>query len=985
MSTDLVVVDSRVSVDPAWIDAMPGQVDILVLSPERDGLDQILEQLQGRTDVASLHVVSHGSAGALLLGNAVLDNDALSRHGQQLAGIGAALNGQGDILLYGCDVAAGEVGRQFIAALAQATGADVAASTDTTGTAPGANLVLEASTGAIETGLLPTAAFGAEATLAFFDHSFRVISLPGTVDDELIMGGPGADVIHGNGGDDLLVGGDEPDWLGGDQIHGGPGNDTLLGGAGRDYLYGGAGDDNVSGGADRDALYSFDGADTLDGGDGDDYLQGSGGNQVLFGGNGDDQLNIFLVGASQTGDPWIVHADGGDGDDAFQVSMGEQAEAPGGVVFTGGPGVDTYNFYGQFASAGLTISDFQGWGGDRIDYSWLLEWGDLHFRGYTGGNPVSPDQGYLRLVQDGSSTLLQEDRDGAAGTAFTWRTVVTLLNVDAGTLTADNFGGAFSPDGSEDSGPTLQSGHFGGMTEGSAVNDHLVGTDWPDNLFGGAGDDSIEGGDEDGGAHWWISDYLNGGAGNDTLLGGGGNDTLDGGSGNDRLDGGAGGDWLTADGGNDTLDGGAGDDTIEVQGSGSTVATGGPGIDTYRFSYGVGANHLVVTDFAIGAGGDRIDFASLIDGFEGHFLGYEGGNPMHPAQGYVRLVQDGSNTLLQLDDDGASGTDFAWQTLATLQDVSAPSLTADNVVGGFALDGSDAPGLTLYANGTDTADGSGFQTHSSNLMGSYFNDQIIGGAWSDWIYGGSGADLIEGGDEDNAWLGDYMDGGRGNDTLLGGAGNDQLDGGPGDDSLDGGSGDDDLYASEGNDSLVGGSGDDYFWLDVHQGRATQIIRADGGDGDDRFDFTIQSAYGAAGGGGHVVVAGGPGTDTFLLASGLVAHGLTITDFSTGPGGDVLDVTWLLDDLADVAHGYERGDPMSPAQGYLRLVQAGTDTLLQVDADGAAGTTDTWQTIVTLLQVSAQDITVDNFQPLGIDPASAGGGSADTEGGADQTG
>ena len=56
-----------------------------------------------------------------------------------------------DILIYGCDVAAGSTGRAFIDLLAQLTEADVAASTDTTGASfLGGDWTLEAQTGSIE-------------------------------------------------------------------------------------------------------------------------------------------------------------------------------------------------------------------------------------------------------------------------------------------------------------------------------------------------------------------------------------------------------------------------------------------------------------------------------------------------------------------------------------------------------------------------------------------------------------------------------------------------------------------------------------------------------------------------------------------------------------------------------------------------------------------------------------------------------------------
>src|SRR5690606_18703064 len=61
----------------------------------------------------------------------------------------------GDILLYGCNIGQSDAGQNFIERLAQLTQADVAASTDATGSAAvGGNWMLEAATGRIET-MLP--------------------------------------------------------------------------------------------------------------------------------------------------------------------------------------------------------------------------------------------------------------------------------------------------------------------------------------------------------------------------------------------------------------------------------------------------------------------------------------------------------------------------------------------------------------------------------------------------------------------------------------------------------------------------------------------------------------------------------------------------------------------------------------------------------------------------------------------------------------
>lgn len=78
---------------------------------------------------------------------------------------------------------------------------------------------------------------------------------------------------------------------------------------------------------------------------------------------------------------------------------------------------------------------------------------------------------------------------------------------------------------------------------------------------GNAGDDSLEGGDEE--------DLLHGGPGNDVVRGGGAYDDLSGDEGDDRLEGGAFQDRLSGGAGDDVLGGGAGRDTLD----------GGPGAD----------------------------------------------------------------------------------------------------------------------------------------------------------------------------------------------------------------------------------------------------------------------------------------------------------------------------------------------------------------------------------------------------------------------
>ena len=75
----------------------------------------------------------------------------MTRYAHAFSQIGSSLTDSGDLLLYGCDVAQGEIGQAFISALTHATDADVAASNDRTGSAGfGGDWVLESSRGDIE-------------------------------------------------------------------------------------------------------------------------------------------------------------------------------------------------------------------------------------------------------------------------------------------------------------------------------------------------------------------------------------------------------------------------------------------------------------------------------------------------------------------------------------------------------------------------------------------------------------------------------------------------------------------------------------------------------------------------------------------------------------------------------------------------------------------------------------------------------------------
>jgi len=98
-----------------------------------NGFDQIDAALAQYQNLSAIHIVSHGSDGMIQLGGSWLTAGNIQQHMSELQNWGMALSETGDILIYGCDVAAGAQGQAFIDRIAVLTRADVAASTDKTG------------------------------------------------------------------------------------------------------------------------------------------------------------------------------------------------------------------------------------------------------------------------------------------------------------------------------------------------------------------------------------------------------------------------------------------------------------------------------------------------------------------------------------------------------------------------------------------------------------------------------------------------------------------------------------------------------------------------------------------------------------------------------------------------------------------------------------------------------------------------------------
>ncbi|NJO41951.1 MAG: DUF4347 domain-containing protein [Cyanobacteria bacterium RU_5_0] len=131
----LVVIDPNVPDHAALVRGVVAGASVVILDPNRDGIEQITVALQHCETINSLHIISHGSAGRLQLGSTFLNADNLDTYGWHLQQWAEFLATEADILLYGCHVAAGEQGRSFVGRISLLTGANVAASEDLIGNA----------------------------------------------------------------------------------------------------------------------------------------------------------------------------------------------------------------------------------------------------------------------------------------------------------------------------------------------------------------------------------------------------------------------------------------------------------------------------------------------------------------------------------------------------------------------------------------------------------------------------------------------------------------------------------------------------------------------------------------------------------------------------------------------------------------------------------------------------------------------------------
>ena len=130
---ELVVINSGVADADDIVASLKPNQEALLLDSDRDAMEQINDYLDrhGEVKYEALHILSHGNDGYFVLNGEVLNAENFDA--EEWAEVGEHLTGGGDILLYGCNLADGKAGRELIGLIADASGADVAASDDATG------------------------------------------------------------------------------------------------------------------------------------------------------------------------------------------------------------------------------------------------------------------------------------------------------------------------------------------------------------------------------------------------------------------------------------------------------------------------------------------------------------------------------------------------------------------------------------------------------------------------------------------------------------------------------------------------------------------------------------------------------------------------------------------------------------------------------------------------------------------------------------
>jgi Ca2+-binding RTX toxin-like protein len=452
----------------------------------------------------------------------------------------------------------------------------------------------------------------------------------------------GRDIISGNGGDNIILGGSGgidnsgSGWNSGDILYGGFGGDNniILGDNG--YITRNAAEvvemietifPEIGG---DDFLYASDGDDSLIGGFGNDSISSGAGNDIILGDNG--QFNYILDGDATTLDLVEATDTGLGGNDSLNGGLYYSSINEDDDIIMGGAADDSI--------LGHTGNDILFGDSGRLRFTTLgsVE-SENQTRVVTRIETIAPTDGGNDTIlgnQDNFYDIVR-DRDtilgGAANDLISGDGGDDIILGDHGLLDYILDGDATTLDLVTSTDPTL-----GGQDtiDGDGINSPVVLSLYGDDLILGGAD----------------ADFINGNVGNDTLLGDNGQVLYT--TGQIRLV-----QTLSSSvGGNDSIDGGRGEDAI-LGGFGADSLNGGQFADTILGDNGL-LDYAYAGDATVAADSNlaTLDFVTTTNPTDG------GNDVIYGGEGNDQIFGGtGADTIY--GDTGVDGMDADWSLIST--------------------------------------------------------------------------------------------------------------------------------------------------------------------------------------------------------------------------------------------------------------------------------------------------------------------------------